>query len=195
MKRILSTLLAAVSILLCAACDPVADNQGTGPFEVGLVGDSNAVNAKDEFLFITYGDFKTSYNAFGGTTMANWAGSVETFSYQNRRAVLLALGTNDSDAVNLAAAQEAWPRALGYLKSQNKCGVWFKPYQHDAEQVAFNTWLSTLIAANYPNIRIFDWNARAQGHPEWLNADGVHFNDTGQVQWAIAMEQAVALCP
>jgi hypothetical protein len=45
-------------------------------------------------------------------------------------------------------------------------------------------------AARFPNVRIADWAAMAQGHPEWFVSDGVHPTAAGIEAFARCIAQA-----
>jgi len=54
-----------------------------------------------------------------------------------------------------------------------------------------NNELLTELAAQYPNVRIVDWNALSDGHPEYFAPDGVHLIPTGVSAYVMAIDEAL----
>jgi peptidoglycan/LPS O-acetylase OafA/YrhL len=47
------------------------------------------------------------------------------------------------------------------------------------------------LAAQYSNVRVVDWNAISDGHPEYFAPDGVHLVPTGVSAYVIAIDEAL----
>jgi lysophospholipase L1-like esterase len=109
--------------------------------------------------------------------------------------VLVNMGTNDcaSSASELDAAIE---QMFGVLGSQ-RLVVWpttniakKTPYcQPDGDLLA-NERIKA-AATRHANMRVVDWWAIADQHPEW-HPDGVHHNREGMRSWAYVLAQAVS---
>jgi len=49
------------------------------------------------------------------------------------------------------------------------------------------------VTKDYPNVVVVDWNAAAQGHPEWFVSDGVHLTGPGAKAFAALIKKATGL--
>jgi peptidoglycan/LPS O-acetylase OafA/YrhL len=54
-----------------------------------------------------------------------------------------------------------------------------------------NNSLIAEIAAQYANVKVVDWNAISDGHPEYFAPDGVHLVPTGVSAYVIAIDEAL----
>lgn len=54
-----------------------------------------------------------------------------------------------------------------------------------------NNALLTQLAPEFSNVRIVDWNAISQGHPEYFAPDGVHLVPTGVSAYVMAIDEAL----
>jgi peptidoglycan/LPS O-acetylase OafA/YrhL len=54
-----------------------------------------------------------------------------------------------------------------------------------------NNELVARLAAEYSNVRVVDWNAISDGHPEYFAPDGVHLVPTGVSAYVIAIDEAL----
>jgi peptidoglycan/LPS O-acetylase OafA/YrhL len=54
-----------------------------------------------------------------------------------------------------------------------------------------NNELIKRVAIEYPNVRIVDWNALSDGHPEYFAPDGVHLVPTGVSAYVMAIDEAL----
>jgi peptidoglycan/LPS O-acetylase OafA/YrhL len=54
-----------------------------------------------------------------------------------------------------------------------------------------NNELITSLATQYSNVRVVDWNAISDGHPEYFAPDGVHLVPTGVSAYVIAIDEAL----
>ena len=54
-----------------------------------------------------------------------------------------------------------------------------------------NNSLIAEIAAKYANVKVVDWNAISEGHPEYFAPDGVHLVPTGVSAYVIAIDEAL----
>jgi hypothetical protein len=110
---------------------------------------------------------------------------------------VIALGTNDTANVAVGSsvgrmgrinemmrAAHGQPVMWVNLKTLNSSGPW--------SQADMQLWNSTLLQAcsKYPNLRVFDWNAVAQGG--WFAPDGIHYSSEGYAARAKLIAQALA---
>jgi peptidoglycan/LPS O-acetylase OafA/YrhL len=54
-----------------------------------------------------------------------------------------------------------------------------------------NNELIAQLATEYSNVRVVDWNAISDGHPEYFAPDGVHLVPTGVSAYVIAIDEAL----
>lgn len=54
-----------------------------------------------------------------------------------------------------------------------------------------NNELIARLATEYSNVRVVDWNAISEGHPEYFAPDGVHLVPTGVSAYVIAIDEAL----
>jgi peptidoglycan/LPS O-acetylase OafA/YrhL len=54
-----------------------------------------------------------------------------------------------------------------------------------------NNTLVAELATQYSNVRVVDWNAISDGHPEYFAPDGVHLVSTGVSAYVIAIDEAL----
>ena len=54
-----------------------------------------------------------------------------------------------------------------------------------------NNELVAELAAQYPNVKVVDWNAISDGHPEYFAPDGVHLVPTGVSAYVMAIDEAL----
>ena len=54
-----------------------------------------------------------------------------------------------------------------------------------------NNELVAELAAQYSNVKIVDWNAISDGHPEYFAPDGVHLVPTGVSAYVVAIDEAL----
>jgi peptidoglycan/LPS O-acetylase OafA/YrhL len=54
-----------------------------------------------------------------------------------------------------------------------------------------NNELVAELAAQYPNVRVVDWNSISDGHPEYFAPDGVHLVPTGVSAYVMAINEAL----
>jgi peptidoglycan/LPS O-acetylase OafA/YrhL len=54
-----------------------------------------------------------------------------------------------------------------------------------------NNELIARLATEYTNVRVVDWNAISEGHPEYFAPDGVHLVPTGVSAYVIAIDEAL----
>ena len=54
-----------------------------------------------------------------------------------------------------------------------------------------NNELVAELAAQYSNVKIVDWNAISDGHPEYFDPDGVHLVPTGVSAYVMAIDEAL----
>jgi peptidoglycan/LPS O-acetylase OafA/YrhL len=97
--------------------------------------------------------------------------------------VVMDLGNND------LLAEETVRAIFGLLKESPKIIVVNtavpRPYR-DA-----NNELVAKLAAQYANVRVVDWNAISEGHPEYFAPDGVHLVPIGVSAYVMAIDEAL----
>jgi len=117
---------------------------------------------------------------------------------------VMALGTNDTANADEfgapRAAQRAW--RLGLIRSMmdeldGAPVVWVNTHlvsatasYSAADAVAWNQALLD-VAPEYPNMKVFDFNAAASGHPEWTLPDEIHDTPLGSAHRADLVARAV----
>jgi hypothetical protein len=154
--------------------------------QVALYGDSLTVDAWDRYAAGTAGGIDTDGHAFWGMTLPMWRGQIEQHPATR---LVLALGTNDAQH----DGAKPWAEVLDELPATT-CVVWPKPYEGSNAVRLFNAQLTAILAA-HPNVHEIDWNATAQPHPEWVQADHIHYTDAGRDAYAAVLEQAARTCP
>ena len=107
------------------------------------------------------------------------------------RTVVVSLGTNDSPTGETAFRRDA-SRILALI-GPNRCVLWATIWRNGAPNEAFNGILRELARANR-RVKLVEWADMVERHPEWLAADGLHGNDEGYRQRALAIVAAVKTC-
>jgi len=97
--------------------------------------------------------------------------------------VVMDLGNNDLLA-------EETVRAIFELVKENPKVVVVNTAVPRPYREANNELIATL-ATEYPNVRVVDWNAISDGHPEYFAPDGVHLVPTGVSAYVIAIDEAL----
>jgi hypothetical protein len=158
-----------------------------------VVGDSLAAGAQDELVRV--GDdagYDVSVDAIAGTTLADRMPTIQEQASRRRGPLVIELGTND--AANGTSRTELAARideAIGYL-TQVPCVVFVDVglLVDGAEAAAgFNEYLH-VVAAQHPNMHVYDWAAEFTQHPDWT-PDGVHLQPAFYGQYAEGIIGAV----
>lgn len=192
---------------------------GASSDQVVLFGDSLAAMAQQpaEALLAADPNAPTvSYNATGGTRLQHWFEAMA--NVPDGASVVVELGTNNVTLDLIADTTAYLHQALDLLADQpcvviptlNTDGGHRRGWPYDVRTDAFNAELARLLdAGTYPNLRVWDWNATAYGHPEWLQgtavspADWVHYNGvhspgpsdpTGNDRYAQAIHDMTEVC-
>ena len=97
--------------------------------------------------------------------------------------IVMDLGNND-------LLNEETVRAIFDLVKESPKGVVVNTAVPRAYRDANNE-LITELAAQYSNIRVVDWSAISDGHPEYFAPDGVHLVPTGVSAYVIAIDEAL----
>jgi len=105
--------------------------------------------------------------------------------------VVISLGTNDPPGA--VAAFRADVARLLELIGPNRCVIWATIWRDGAPSDAFNAVLRDAADANH-RVRLVEWAAMVQAHPDWLAADGLHGNETGYRERARAVAEAAKGC-
>jgi peptidoglycan/LPS O-acetylase OafA/YrhL len=97
--------------------------------------------------------------------------------------IVMDLGNND-------LLTEATVRAIFELVNANPRVIVVntavpRPYREANNELLAN------LAPEYPNVRIVDWDAISDGHPEYFAPDGVHLVPTGASAYVIAIDEAL----
>ena len=105
--------------------------------------------------------------------------------------VVISLGTNDpSSAVDAFRSDVA--EALR-LTGANRCVVWATIHRDGNAYAPFNEVLRAAAERNR-NVRLVEWAAMIDKHPDWLGFDGIHGNPDGYVARAEAVVAAMRSC-
>lgn len=107
-------------------------------------------------------------------------------------AAVVMLGNNyDGDAQAFATELDALLDELGDIPVVLLTVTRFRPRQDEVNYVLRNT------AAQRPNVRLVDWQARTAGEDadELLSGDGLHLSERGQVALAALITNALGLAP
>jgi hypothetical protein len=106
--------------------------------------------------------------------------------------VVVSLGTNDpSDAV---AAFRASVGEVLALAGPDRCVVWPTIHRDGNAYDGFAAVLRDAADRNR-NLRLVDWAALVDAHPDWLAADGIHGSPLGYRERARAIVEQLRLCP
>jgi lysophospholipase L1-like esterase len=105
--------------------------------------------------------------------------------------VVVSLGTNDPPAA-VEAFRADVARVLE-LAGPDRCGGWATIWRDGRPADGFNDVLRDAAEAR-PRVRLVDWAAMVQEHPEWLAPDGLHGNETGYDERARLVAAAVRGC-
>lgn len=213
-RRALPAVAVAVFGFLLSACYPQPATlhpfaAPTDKPQLALFGDSLGAMAQQptEAILTQHGDLSVSYNAVGGTRLQHWFDAIANVPAGN--SVMLELGTNNVTLDLIADTQTYLHHALDLtanapcvvIPTLNTDGGDRRGWPYDVRTRAFNDELVRLIdAGTYPNLRVFDWNATAYGHPEWLMGtaanpvDWVHYNAEGIGHYAEMLAAAAEVC-
>src|SRR5260221_8661518 len=105
--------------------------------------------------------------------------------------VVISLGTNDpSSAVDAFRSDVA--EALR-ITGPNRCVVWATIQRDGSAYDAFNNVLRAAATRNR-NVRLVEWAAMIDKHPEWLASDGIHGNGDGYAARSVAVVAAMRSC-
>ena len=105
--------------------------------------------------------------------------------------VVVSLGTNDPPTA--VAAFRADVARVIRLVGRNRCVIWATIWRDGAPNEAFNGVLRDAAEANH-RVRIVEWAAMVESHPDWLAADGLHGNETGYRERSRAIAEAAKSC-
>ena len=108
------------------------------------------------------------------------------------RYLVISLGTNDSES-SVGAFGAAVGDVLG-LAGKGRCVVWATIHRNGDAYEPFNDALRAAASRN-PNLRLVDWAAMVDAHPDWLVSDGVHATPDGYRERAKAVVAAMRSCP
>lgn len=105
--------------------------------------------------------------------------------------VVVSLGTNDSPSA-VGAFRAAVARVVE-LVGPDRCLVWATIWRDGAPDEAFNQVLRDAAAAQ-GRMRLVEWAAMVEAHPDWLAPDGLHGSPGGYRERAEATAAAVRDC-
>lgn len=168
-------------------------NNGATPVTKGtvtLVGDS--LNAGVErYLPSALPGWKIVANDRVGRTTAQGIAEIEARRPALASHVVVSLGTNDPPEA-VASFRRDVARLLA-LTGPNRCVVWATIWRDNAPNDAFNAVLREAAGANR-RLRLIEWAAMIEQHPEWLAHDGLHGNETGYRERAVAVAAETTGC-
>jgi len=179
---------AAVTVLLVArhGGDEGAPAGGT----VALVGDSLNVGV-EPYLGKALPGFDVIVNDRVGRRTEEGIDEIEEGRARLAPHVVVSLGTNDPPSA-VGAFRAAVERVIE-LVGPGRCLVWATVWRDAAPNDAFNQVLRDAASANR-RMRLVEWAAMVQAHPDWLAPDGLHGNETGYRERARAIAAAVRDC-
>ncbi len=126
-----------------------------------------------------------------GRTTAEGIGELEAGRPQLSPYVVVSLGTNDPpDGATGFRADVA--RVLTLI-GPNRCVIWATIWRNGKPNDAFNGVLRDAAESNH-RVRLVEWAAMVQAHPDWLAPDYVHGNETGYRERARAVAAATRSC-
>jgi hypothetical protein len=101
--------------------------------------------------------------------------------------VIVEVGSNDPQDVFAQEVEDAMQVLLHYGVTRV---LWMNFHEVQGQYPAMN---QALVAAaqRYPQLSVVDWNAAAQGHPEWFQTDGIHLVESGAEAMATLLHNAL----
>lgn len=178
--------LGALALLLSLAGTARAD---TAPPHVTVIGDSvmTAVWWHGEPLALATHGFDVDWEVavcrtiagqscpFEGSRPPTLLDLVRTEGARLGQTVLVEVGYNDPPADFGQEVDEAvW--ALAGVGVRHV--IWLTLHESLPQYTAMNAALEA-ATARHPELTVADWNAAAQGHPDWFQDDGIHLNAAG----------------
>jgi murein DD-endopeptidase MepM/ murein hydrolase activator NlpD len=166
-------------------------DDGSAP-SVQMVGDSLAVGTQDALPGQLDG-YQVATNAKEGRTLTE---GMQILSGLAGKPSILALSlfTNDDprQVDELADAVRASTQAV----KANGCVVWATIHRPPVGGVSYDKANAKLraIAADNPQVQVVEWDAAADEHPGWFDADGVHPSPDGYQARARLYAQAIRRC-
>ena len=104
--------------------------------------------------------------------------------------VVVSLGTNDPADVPGFRADVR--RVLGLI-GRDRCVIWATIWRNGKPDDPANEVLRQAAESNH-RLRLVEWAAMAQAHPDWLAADRLHGNESGYRERARAVAAATTSC-
>ena len=147
-------------------------DETTAGYEPLMIGDSVSVSLIDAFHEAYPGGL---LDACGNRQIAM---GQKVYDYYKDRGevgknVIIALGTNGQ------LSDEAVESLLSDIGGDKT--VWFVTNRVPASWHSVSNEVIARAAANHENVRVIDWAAYSEGHPEWLSSgDGVHLSGAGR---------------
>lgn len=211
---IAAPIMAFVALVL-GGCDLTADivpftNPDPDATHVVVFGDSLGRMSQDQALATFAADptVSVSYNAAGGTQATSWIKAMGKVTPGH--CVIYELGTNDISANTSNQAQWNTLAAFNELADADRVVAFTlnttggdlrgAPFAQRTRE--YNDFLRrTATAGTYPNLVLYDWEARSAGHPDLLlgplppeQGDVLHHNPRGQRAFADAIVDAASMC-
>jgi hypothetical protein len=208
--------LIALVLMFLTACEPPADivpfvpDNPAATTHVVVFGDSLGRMSQDQALarFATDPNVTVSYNAAGLTQSTSWLTAMDNVTPGH--CVVYELGTNDVS--NNTSQQAQWntlaafneladaDRIVAFTLNTTGGDLRGAPFAQRTRE--FNDFLRrTVTNGTYPNLVLYDWEARSAGHTDWLlgplppeQGDVLHHNTTGQREFADAVVDAASMC-
>lgn len=184
-----AALLAAAAVTTLLAFRHGGDRAPAGG-AVALVGDSLNVGV-EPYLPAALPGFDVVANDRVGRRTEEGIAEIEQGRVRLAPHVVVSLGTNDSPSA-VAAFRAAVGRLLELI-GPDRCLVWATIWRDGAPSEALNQVLRDAAAANR-RMRLVEWAAMVQDHPDWLAPDGLHGSPAGYRERANATASAVRDC-
>lgn len=188
--RLAVALVFVVVMSTISACDTIVEST-----KVLVVGDSILNQSVDEVRAeLEQHGWAPVIVAYGGTAIEQWITHLPRLvAEHDASVVVLELGTNNCAEDVCPLIQDQINQALQAVEGAEQI-VWLDvqtapDYPKGAEDVN-----AALAAAEQstPNLEIIDFSEEFAGHPEWLDQQGPHLTDAGQIAFARLIADALA---
>jgi hypothetical protein len=186
--------LALAVLLLIGAAAPAA-SAGVPPPHLFVIGDSLAYD-NSRYLHHDLPGWQIEENFSFARTAQDTARDLRLRARRHPRlapVIHVSSGTGDDPdhPERLRRSIRRVMRAAG----EHRCVIWANIWRLRLEEPTFDTlnWVLAAEDAARPNLRVIDWHAMVEAHPDWL-VDLVHVNAEGNRARAYAVAQEARAC-